>query len=123
MSVPLTMMDKARAAWGEPLPDWIKALAEACDESGLRRTAAKLTASPAIVSLAIHNKREKLDFIKPKVETYLMMTLVGCPILGIIGREKCLREQARPFSTVNPMKVQLFKACRNGCPYYKEAAK
>jgi hypothetical protein len=114
------MMVKAVAAWGEPLPDWVKALAEACDDAGLRKTAAKLDVSPAIISLAVNRKREGLGFIKEKVEDQLMVTIVSCLILGVIGVEECLREQAQPFSSANPLRVQLFKACRNGCQYYKE---
>lgn len=119
----MSAMKKAAAAWGVALPDWIKALAEACDEAGLRKTALKLNASPAIVSLAISNKREKLDFIKAKVEAVLMITMVSCPVRGIMGRDECLREQAKPFSSVNPQRVQLYRACRDGCPYYKEKKK
>jgi hypothetical protein len=50
-------VDKALAAWGSPLPDWIKELAEACDASSLRKTATKLGVSAASLSLAI--RREK----------------------------------------------------------------
>lgn len=121
----MSMRDKAAAAWGKPLPDWINALAEACDETSLRKTAAKLAVSPAIVSLAVNAKRDrvKLDFIKTRVEATLMITMVPCPVLGIIGRKKCLQEQAADFSPTNPLRVQLFRACRNGCRYYKEPKK
>lgn len=120
MSTTATARKKAKAAWGTNMPDWIKALAEACDESGLRQTAAKLNASPAMLSLAINNRRENLEFLKPKVTSILMISMVPCPVLGVIGREECLREQAADFSAVNPMKVRLYRACRNGCRYYKE---
>lgn len=48
----MTNREKAEAAWGVPLPDWIEKLATACDGKGLRKTAADLSVSPAIVSLA-----------------------------------------------------------------------
>jgi hypothetical protein len=117
----MSMMDKAIAAWGEPLPDWIKALAEACDETSLRKTATKLAVSPAIVSLTVNAKRDrvKLDFVKGRVERVLMIITVACPVLGVININKCLEEQAKPFSSVNPQRVRLFKACRNGCIYFK----
>jgi len=119
----VNMLAKAIAAWGSPLPDWIKALAEACDDTSLRKTAARMDVSPAMVSLAINRKRLYLSFIKVRVEKRLMITMVVCPILGVMGRNECLQEQARPFSSANPLRVQLFKACRNGCPYYKECKK
>ena len=46
----MTNREKAEAAWGVPLPDWIEKLATACDGKGLRKTAADLSVSPAIVS-------------------------------------------------------------------------
>lgn len=119
----MSMMDKAVAAWGKNLPDWVRALAEACDATSLRKTAATLSVSPAIVSLAICHKREKLDFIQSRAEGKLLAHLVTCPVLGSIGRNECLREQAAGFSAANPLRVQLYRACRNGCPYYKETKK
>lgn len=120
MSTALSAMDKARVAWGANMPDWIKALAEACDEAGLRKTAAKLDVSPAMASLAINRKRTDLSFIKYPVEKILMITMVACPVIGVMGRHECLREQTKPYSSANPLRVQLYRACRNGCPHYRE---
>ena len=117
MSGPL--LPKARAAWGEPMPDWVRTPAEECDASSLRQVAAKIGASPAMVSLAVNKRREKLDFIKAKVEARLMISMVACPVLGLMSRIACLQEQARGFSTANPLQVQLYRACRNGCPNYR----
>lgn len=55
----MTNREKAEAAWGVPLPDWIEKLATACDGKGLRKTAADLSVSPAIVSLAIRLRPRK----------------------------------------------------------------
>ena len=118
MSTTLSAMEKANAAWGTAMPDWVKALAEACDEQGLRKVAAKLNVSPAIVSLAINRKRTDLSFVRYPVEKVLMITMVACPVLGVLGRNECLQEQMKPFSGVNPLTVQLYQACRGGCKYY-----
>lgn len=102
------------------MPDWITALAEACDGSSLRKTAAKLGVSPAIISLAINARRgrEKLEFIKIKTENTLMITMIPCPVLGVIGRHDCSREQLRPFSSSNPRRAMIYRACRDGCKYF-----
>lgn len=113
----MSMMDKAAVAWGKILPDWVRALAEACDQSSLRKVAARLEVSPAIVSLAVGRKREILDFIKGKVEAVLMITMVVCPVLGVMGKNECLREQAAEFTDANPLRIQLYRACRSGCPH------
>lgn len=117
MSRPATA--KANAAWGCPIPDWVKALAEESDCSSLRKVAAKLRVSPASVSLAINRQRDNFDFIKPKVEQFLMITMVACPVMGVMSRQECLQEQARDFSAANPLQVRLYGACRNGCKYFR----
>jgi hypothetical protein len=114
-------VDKALAAWGSPLPDWIKELAEACDASSLRKTATKLGVSAAIISLAINAKpdKERHEFVKDKTERILMVTLVACPVLGVMGKTECLREQAAPYSSANTQRVRLYQACRNGCKHFR----
>lgn len=119
MSKTRPALEKARAAWGDPLPEWIKALATACDEQGLRTTSAKMGVSPALASLAVNRQREKLDYIKERVTRTLMVTIVACPVLGVMSRDQCLQEQAKEFTAANPLRVQLFRACRNGCTHYK----
>lgn len=111
---------KAVAAWGD-LPDWAQTLAEACDDASLRQTAAILGVSPATVSLAINKERENLNFLKARVIATLMAATVTCPVLGEMGREACLRNQAKPFCSANPIRIQLYRACRDGCPNFKEA--
>ncbi|WP_295582217.1 XRE family transcriptional regulator [uncultured Lamprocystis sp.] len=41
---------------------------------------------------------------------------VWCPVLGDITTDRCDANQHAPFSTVNPLRVMLYRACRNGCP-------
>ena len=74
-----------------------------------------------MVSLAINRKREDLEFVRTRVEQHLLTIRLSCPVLGIISISQCSREQGRPFSSANPLKVQLYRACRDGCPYYKES--
>ena len=116
----MSMLAKAIAAWGTEMPPWVRTLAIACEGASLRQAAARLDVSPAMVSLAINNKRRDLSFIKDRVEQHLMTIQFSCPVLGVISINRCLQEQARPFSGANPLRVQLYRACRNGCPHYKE---
>jgi len=44
---------------------------------------------------------------------------VDCPVVGEIPTHICLNYQKRPFTSVNPQYVQIYKACRNGCPHSK----
>ena len=114
----MTNREKAEAAWGSPLPGWVEKLAAACDATSVRKVAADMEVSPAIVSLAIRNKHHApLDFIENKVKSLLNLAIVPCPVLGMITRHDCRRNQKKPFSTINPLEVQLFRSCRNGCKY------
>ncbi len=110
---------RARAAWGDALPDWVHTLAEECDRAGQRQTAKRLKLSPAMVSLAVNNKREQLEFIKERVERDLMATIIVCPVKGVCGRAQCLREQSAEYTGANPLAIQLYRACRSGCPHYR----
>lgn len=114
----MSMMDKSITAWGQNAPDWVKALAEACDATSLRKVAERLSVSPASISLAVGRKREKLDFIQDKVERVLMITTVACPVLGVIDKNECLQEQSRPFSAANPLRVMMYRACHGGCVHF-----
>lgn len=109
---------RAKMAWGDPLPDWITALAKACDASSLRRTAANLNISPALVSLALRNAHHaRLNFIENRVREALAVDMFSCPVLGAISVADCRAEQAQPFTSVNPLRVALYRACHGGCEH------
>lgn len=119
----MSALAKAIAAWGTEMPAWVRSLATACEGASVRKIAARLEVSPAIVSLALNKKRQELDFIKGRVEQHFMTIQFGCPVLGVISINRCLQEQARPFSGANPLRVQFYRACRNGCPHFREKKK
>ena len=104
------------------MPDWIDTLAKTCDRSSQRKVAALLGVSPAVINLLINNKyapRSHVEMEERVRFSALMMTIVACPVLGVIGRPDCQREQAKPLVTVNPLSVQLFRACRDGCEFFE----
>lgn len=114
----MTNHEKAVAAWGDPPPDWVEKLAVACDGKGLRKTAADLCVSPAIVSLAINNRHHApLKYIQGRTERILGTSIIPCPVLGLIGRNECRDNQQKPFLSINPIEVQLFRSCRGSCLY------
>ena len=92
----MTNREKAEAAWGVPLPDWIEKLATACDGKGLRKTAADLSVSPAIVSLAIRRGRAKLDFIGAASSTFSGFPSSPAPCSGLsAGRSDGITNKSR----------------------------
>ena len=104
------------------MPDWIDTLANACDRSSQRKVAAMLKVSPAVINLLINNKyapRSHAEMEERVRMSPLMMTIVACPVLGAIGRPDCQLEQVKPLVTVNPLSVQLYRACRGGCEFFE----
>ena len=110
--------DKAASAWAGAAPDWVTALAVTCDASGLRATARRLDVSPTLVSLTINRRQRATGLLEDRVRSRLMAELRVCPVLGPITEDACAREQARPLATTNPHRVRLYRACRDGCPYF-----
>ncbi|MEQ1696685.1 MAG: hypothetical protein ABL901_12660 [Hyphomicrobiaceae bacterium] len=65
-------LQKARAAWGTSIPDWVCTLADACSKRSLRSVAAQLDLSPSMVSQVLSNRwLHPSDKIEAKVRTVL----------------------------------------------------
>ena len=109
-----TNVDKATTAWGT-VPDWVQALAEACDTHGLNQAAGQISLSPALVSLVIRKKHHaSYSHAEARVRNMLMTPIVSCPVLGLISAEQCREEQKKPFTSVNPLAVAVYRARRGG---------
>ena len=107
----------ALAAWGAPLPEWVAALAAEADRTSQSATARRLRYSPAVVSCTLKRSyKGSLSAVEGRVRDVLMRASVVCPVLGTIASERCLTEQAAPFTGTNHVRVRLYRACRNGCP-------
>jgi hypothetical protein len=107
---------RAGRTWGDALPDWVIALALACDATSGRLVAARLGVSPAAISRVLGATYGATAAMERRVREVLMTTRVACPVCGEIGVEDCRAHQTRPFTAVNPTFVRLFKVCRE-CPH------
>lgn len=111
-------MARARAAWGEAMPDWIVALAEACDAASQSRVAGRLSYSPAVINQVLKGVYPgDVWKVEMAVRGALMAETVACPVLGEIDTQRCLVEQRRPFAATSSLRVQVYRACRAGCPH------
>ncbi len=112
-------VNRAMRAWGAKLPDWIKVLAERCDDhESQAKVAGELEISPSAVNQVLaHSYRGRLDRIEAKVRGVYMKAVVACPVLGEISTRDCLDNQAkaRVFKATNPLRRALFTACKT-CP-------
>lgn len=108
---------KAHAAWGL-MPDWVLILAEEANRTSGAAVAKKLGLSGSLVSYVLAKKYPgDMGRVEQLVRGALMGLLVDCPVLGEIGRDRCLVEQRKPFSASSSVRSRLFRACRSGCPH------
>lgn len=97
---------------------WIDELRAACARLGQKEIAKRIGYSNAVISQVLNGKYPgDLDRVQAQVEGVLMKRVVDCPMLGEITLDVCRAHQRRKFSTTNPMRVQMYRACRNGCPH------
>ncbi|MCR5855963.1 transcriptional regulator [Mesorhizobium sp. J428] len=112
-----SFLEKAAAAWGTLLPEWVAELARLADREGLSGAGRHIGYSASAVSTVIANKyRGDMGSVAGKVRGAVMSETVNCPVLGEIGRDRCLDWQKKPFAATSSHRVQMFKACRGGCP-------
>lgn len=114
----------AEAAWGVPLPDWIKALVIQCDRTSQSDVARKLNRSSAMVSQVLRKKyTADPAHIEERVRGLFLNGIVLCPALGELSTDVCQdwRGKARVWATGNPTRRRMFRACPR-CPIYKKEA-
>lgn len=119
INIQMTFMEKARAAYGAELPDWIAELATFADTEGLAGCEKRVGYSRSTISSVLHGKYGMGDMarVEEMVRGALMAVTVDCPVLGEIGRDRCLTEQKEPFRATSRHRAQLYHACRSGCPH------
>lgn len=108
-------ISNATKAWS-PLPDWVEELANLADATSLKAAALKIGYSHSAASTIISGKyKGDLGRVEQMVRGALMALTVDCPVLGEIGRDRCLTEQKEPFRATSRHRAQLFHACKI-CP-------
>jgi hypothetical protein len=109
---------RAEAAWGADLPDWIGALAGACDATSQARVAATVGYSAAAISTVLRKCYPgDVGKVERAVRGALMNATVDCPVVGTLAHNECLAHQRAPFAATNVQRVALYRACRGGCPH------
>jgi len=80
--------------------------------------AKRLGVSRTLVS-QVCNQKYPGDLVRVQklVEGVYLARTVMCPILGEIRQDQCLAHQARQPGSSNPLYIQVYKACRSGCPH------
>lgn len=117
MKPKVDFLAKAREAWGAP-PDWVVELAQECNRTTAARTAKRIGYSSAVISHVLaHRYPGDIDRVAAKVRGALMGETVMCPIVGEIGRDRCLNEQRMDNTGASSIRAKLYRACRGCCPH------
>ena len=118
MKVKVDFVAKAEAAWGKTLPDWVRTWALDGNRTDGVRAARRVGYSAAVFShVMANNYKGDIARVELKVRGALMNETVVCPIVGEIGRDRCLDEQKMGHTGASSIRAKLYRACRNGCPH------
>jgi len=110
----ISALDRARAAWGDALPDWVEVLAIECDRSSQAQTAKRIGRSGALVSnVLVNSYGAGLQAVEQLVRAALMSATVLCPVIGEMSSSACLEQQKAEWS---PRRAMIQAACAAGCP-------
>lgn len=112
------LIEVAEAAWGTPLPDWVRALALQCQLTSQAAVARKLDRSPAVISTVLRKTyTADTSRIEERVRGVFLDGKVICPALGDLPTQECQdwRAKAATFASGNPLRTRMFRACRK-CP-------
>ena len=104
---------------------WHRNLCEVAERLSRRQIAERLDCSTALVSMVVNGKyaEHRITDFKEKFEGEFMGHCVMCPVVGELTRNRCLAFQSREFCATNPTRVQLYRACRDGCEHSRIAMK
>lgn len=95
------------------LVDRMGLLRSTVGELGQAETARRLGYSASALNQVLHGTyKGGVDAFLLRVEEVFGSTVVICPVLGEITLGRCADEKRRPFAATNPLRVRLWKACR-----------
>ena len=107
----------ARTPPAKPLPnDALDALRKLCSTTSQALVARQIGVSDAAVSGALKGRYiGNVDRLAERIRGELLNLKVQCPVLGSITTRICQDEREKPFHSANPVRVQLWRACKT-CP-------
>lgn len=91
---------------------WVDVLRDACRHATQATVARRIGYSPTVVNQVLSGTYNgDLISVQAAVEGGLMASMVDCPVIGEIPRQRCIEHQRRPFTPTNPTNIQLYHAC------------
>lgn len=97
--------------------DAMDALLELKKHASQAEIARRLDVSDSTISNALKGRYiGNVEALAERIRGELLNQKVVCPILGEITSRICQDERKKPFHTANPMRVQIWRACKT-CPH------
>jgi hypothetical protein len=98
--------------------NWVDVLRAECEKTSQSAVSKQLDYSPAVINQVLKGTyKGNTATVELVVKGFFMAEIVDCPVVGEMATNICLNHQKQPFAAINPLRVQLYKACRNGCPH------
>ncbi|MFK4751476.1 helix-turn-helix domain-containing protein [Oceanobacter antarcticus] len=98
-------------------PRWLTELRHQCSNRSQAKVARELGVSGALISQVLKGKYPgDLTRIEKLVRGEYLGDTVTCPVLGELALDNCQRYQRQAGATHNPLRVQLYRACKT-CSY------
>lgn len=114
----------ARDFWKDALPEWVEALAQACEATSQNKVARELGYSAPVVSNVLRNRYSgDLDRVEDMVRGKLMDAMRDCPVAGPIRTSACAKwrgKASRPAPTGSSMERRMHRGCQS-CPHFSNA--
>jgi len=102
-------------------PRWLTELRHQCNQTSQAKVAKALGVSGAMISQVLKGKYPgDLTRVEKLVRGEYLGDTVTCPILGELELDNCQRYQRDKIATHNPLRVQLYRACKH-CSYSEQA--
>lgn len=119
-----TAVETVVRTWGDGdrvrVPGWVMTLAKMCDAHGRGKISKRLGYSQAVLSQVINAAYPAaLDRIEALVRGAFMAATVDCPVNGETPLDVCLNDQKRTPPFASSWRMQVYRACRAGCPNYR----
>lgn len=99
---------------------WLEELRSQCTQKSQAEVSRELGVSSAMISQVLKDKYPgDLSRLEKLVRGEYLGETVACPVLGELELDNCQRYQRERGTTHNPLRVQLYRACKK-CPYAEE---
>ncbi len=99
-------------SWGANPPRFIQLLNAEASATDNTAAAKRIGISRTAVSLLLCNRYPSPSFEKVEAKVMAALDKVHCPVLGALENSECQKQRNTPFSSANPQRVNLYRACQ-----------